>query len=117
MTFDRVVVKETAGILIKGMGSYNSSLADRLGKLQEKIQPSTTPADLSPVVSRIVTYLQSSQQQLVAVNRQTRELVELEGQAQRLNRNLAANKLQAFLRMAQKIDQQDKDNPVASDTF
>ena len=113
-TFDRAVVQEAAGILIKGMGSYNSSLADRLGNLQEEIKPSNTPADLSAVVSRIVTYLQSSQQQLVTVNRQARELVELEGQAQRLNRNLAANKLQAFLRMAQKIDQQDKDNPVAS---
>lgn len=113
-TFHRAVAQEAAGILIKGMGSYNSSLADRLGKLQEEIKPSTTPTDLSPVVSRIVTYLQSSQQQLVTVNRQHRELVELEGQAQRLNRNLAANKLQAFLRMAQKIDQEDKDNPVAS---
>jgi HD-GYP domain-containing protein (c-di-GMP phosphodiesterase class II) len=50
----------------------------------------------------------------VTVSRQTRELWELEGQAVRLNRNLAANKLQAFLRMAQRVDERDLNNSVAS---
>ncbi len=58
--------------------------------------------------------MQRSQQQLVTVGRQTRELWELEGQALRLNRNLAANKLQAFLRMAQKVDESDPTNKMAS---
>ncbi|MDJ0731408.1 MAG: DICT sensory domain-containing protein [Crocosphaera sp.] len=115
-TFDRLPVEASAKILIEGIRTYNPELADRLTQMQETIasSPTDVPIDLSGVVSRIVTYLQTSQQQLVTINRQTRELVDLEGQALRLNRNLAASKLQAFLRMAQRVDQRDKDNPVAS---
>ncbi|ACK65989.1 putative sensor protein [Rippkaea orientalis PCC 8801] len=115
-TFDRTLVEKTATILIERMRPYNPELADELGQKQAQIaaNPSDLPVDLTGVVSRIVTYLQTSQQQLVTVNRQTRELVDLEGQARRLNRNLAASKLQAFLRMAQKVDERDRYNPIAS---
>jgi DICT domain-containing protein len=115
-TFDRALVEKSAEILIERMRPYDNPLCDRLAQMQKQIaaNPSATPVDLTGVVSRIVTYLQTSQQQLVTVNRQARELVELEGQARRLNRNLTASKLQAFLRMAQKVDERDKDNPVAS---
>ena len=115
-TFDRPLVAKAAEILIERLRPYNAALADTLVRQQQEIESalSTAPADLSGVVNRIVTYLQSSQAQLVAVSRQTRELWELEGQAQRLNRNLTANKLQAFLRMAQRVDERDRDNPVAS---
>ncbi|MBT9313868.1 HD domain-containing phosphohydrolase [Leptothoe spongobia] len=115
-TFERQSVELSAKILIDRMRPYNTSLADRLTEHFNglKNNPSGTSVDLSGVVSRIVNYLQSSQQQLVTVNRQTRELWELEGQALKLNRNLAANKLQAFLRMVQKIDERDLANPVAS---
>lgn len=115
-TFDRFLVEKTATILIERMQSYNPPLADQLRQHQQYIatHPSDRPADLSGVVSRIVTYLQTSQQQLVTINRQSRELRELEGQALKLNKNLAAGKLQAFLRMAQGVDKRDHDNPVAS---
>ncbi len=115
-TFDRLPVEESAKILIEGMRGYNPELADRLSQMQEAIaaSPKDVAIDLTGVVSRIVTYLQTSQQQLVTINRQTRELVDLEGQARKLNRNLAASKLQAFLRMAQRVDERDKDNSVAS---
>jgi DICT domain-containing protein len=115
-TFDRALVERSAAILIERMRPYNNSLGDRLVQLQQQIAttPSNRPVDLTGVVSRIVTYLQTSQQQLITINRQTRELSELEGQALRINRNLAANKLQAFLKMAQRVDERDKDNPVAS---
>ncbi|MEO1131914.1 MAG: HD domain-containing phosphohydrolase [Cyanobacteria bacterium J06639_1] len=115
-TFERRAVETAAAIAIDRMRPYNAELSDRLAARLEAIsaQPDTAPADLSNVVSRVVTYLQSSQQQLVAVNRQTRELWELEGQAKTFNRNLAANKLQAFLRMAQRADGQDPYNSVAS---
>ncbi len=115
-TFDRLPVEESAKILIKGMQPYNPELADKLTQMQEAIaaSPKDVAIDLTGVVSRIVTYLQTSQQQLVTINRQTRELVDLEGQALKLNRNLAASKLQAFLRMAQRVDERDKDNPLAS---
>ncbi len=115
-TFDRLPVEESANILIEGMRSYNPDLADKLSKMQQAIAetPKDVTIDLTGVVSRIVTYLQTSQQQLVTINRQTRELVDLEGQARKLNRNLAASKLQAFLRMAQRVDEKDKDNSLAS---
>ena len=115
-TFDRLPVEESAKILIEAMRTYNPELADKLTQMQESIaaSPKDVTIDLSGVVSRIVTYLQTSQQQLVTINRQTRELVDLEGQTLKLNRNLAASKLQAFLRMSQRVDERDKDNPVAS---
>ena len=115
-TFERGPVEAAAKILIERMRPYDAPLADQLTErcTTLKNNPSGTPTDLSGVVSRIVNYLQSSQQQLVTVSRQTRELWELEGQAYKLNRNLAANKLQAFLRMVQKIDARDAANPTAS---
>ncbi len=42
-------------------------------------------------------FSKTSQQQLVTVSRQARELSDLEGQASRLNKNLAANKLKVGL--------------------
>ncbi len=115
-TFEKTPVEEAAKILIERLRPYDNDLADQLMGHYSTLRnnPSEIPTDLSGVVSRIVNYLQSSQQQLVTVSRQTRELWELEGQASKLNRNLAANKLQAFLRMVQKIDARDPANPVAS---
>lgn len=115
-TFDRFLVEKASSILIKRMLPYNESLAEQLTNIQDKIRitPSSGSVDLTGVVSRIVSYLQSSQQELITVNRQTREFLDLEGQALKLNRNLAANKLQAFLRMAQKVDENDPYNSMAS---
>jgi DICT domain-containing protein len=115
-TFDSNSVRQAAEILIQRIHPYNPDLANRLQQQHQEIiaTPSTSVSDLSGVVSRIVTYLQTSQQELIAVNRQTRELRELEDQAKRVSRNINANKLQAFLRMVQRVDQRDKDNPCAS---
>ena len=115
-TFDRSCVEQAAEIVIQDLRSYDSVLADRLIQMHQAIKASThtAPVDLSGVVSRIVSYLQTSQEKLVTVSRQTREFRELEGQAQRMSRNLSANKLQAFLRMAQRVDERDQANPVAS---
>jgi DICT domain-containing protein len=114
--FDESSVAKSAEILIERMRPYNPTLADSLQQQHQEIMAAkqVSQVDMSGVVSRIVTYLQTSQQQLIALNRQTRELWELEGQALRVSRNLNANKLQAFLRMAQKVDERDKANPVAS---
>lgn len=115
-TFDRTSVEAAATILIERMRPYNVELAERLHTMQRSLRaaPNTIPVDLTSVVSRIVSYLQDSQEHLITANRQARELWELEGHALRINRNLAANKLQAFLRMAQRVDERDQDNPVAS---
>ncbi len=115
-TFDQKLVRESARILIERFRPYNAELADRL--LQQHQEIIATPyhqvSDLTGVVSRIVSYLQSSQQELITINRQNREFWELEGQAKRVSRNITANKLQAFLRMAQRIDERDQNNPCAS---
>ena len=115
-TFDRSLVETAAKILIDRMAPYDQPLAQKLSQTRNAIAAVESPpqVDLSPVVTRIVNYLQTSQEQLITVSRQTKEMWELEGQALRLNRNLTANKLQAFLRMAQKVDEQDRYNPVAS---
>ncbi|MEL7035410.1 MAG: HD domain-containing phosphohydrolase [Cyanobacteria bacterium J06592_8] len=115
-TFDSQLVRKAAEILIERVYPYDSDLANRLKQQHQDVigTTSTTIPDLSGVVSRIVTYLQTSQQELVTVNRQSRELRQLEGQAKRVSRNINANKLQAFLRMAQRVDERDKDNPCAS---
>ncbi|WP_293343246.1 HD domain-containing phosphohydrolase [Microcoleus sp. CAWBG58] len=115
-SFDQSLVSASAEIFIEQTRHYNSSLADSLLEIHHEILATVGPplADISGVVTRIVTYLQSSQQQMVAINRQTRDLWELEGQALRVSRNLNANKLQAFLRMAQRVDERDTSNPTAS---
>jgi DICT domain-containing protein len=115
-SFDQSLVSAAAEIFISQTRHYNSPLADNLQEIYQEILATVGPplADTSGVVSRIVSYLQSSQQQLVTINRQTRELWDLEGQALRVSRNLNANKLQAFLRMAQRVDERDTANPTAS---
>ncbi len=115
-TFDQNLVAKAAEILTERCRPYNPALADTIQKQHQEILKTegVAPTDMSDVVSRIVSYLQTTQEQMIAINRQTRELWELEGQALRVSRNLNANKLQAFLRMAQKVDEQDETNPIAS---
>jgi DICT domain-containing protein len=115
-TFDHTYVDATAQILIERFRPYDPALADRLNEMRQRLKavPSNATVDLSGVVSRIVNYLQDSQEHLITANRQARELWELEGHALRINRNMTANKLQAFLLMAQRVDERDRDNPVAS---
>ena len=115
-SFDQSLVSEAAQIFIEQTRHYNPPLADSLLEIHHEILATVGPplADISGVVTRIVTYLQTSQQQMVAINRQSRDLWELEGQALRVSRNLNANKLQAFLRMAQRVDERDSWNPTAS---
>lgn len=115
-TFDRSLVEESAQILLQRLEHYQPSLIQSIqNKLTHlKTLPPSGQVDLTGVVNRIVDYLQTSQEKLFTVNRQTKELRDLEGQALKLNRNLTASKLQAFLRMAQKVDQNDPYNPCAS---
>lgn len=115
-TFDRTLVEQAFAILTQAISGYNPTLAQQLDGMRSHLKniPSSGTVDLSGVVNRIVSYLQMSQEELYTVNRQTKELRELEGQALKLNRNLGASKLQAFLRMAQRVDQNDPFNPCAS---
>lgn len=115
-TFDRALVQESFSILLNRLEHYDPDLIAQVKARQEKIKeiaPSGS-VDLSGVVNRIVSYLQTSQEKLFTVNRQAKEFRDLEGQALKMNRNLTAGKLQAFLRMSQKVDQNDPHNSFAS---
>ena len=115
-TFDETLVAKAAEIIVERCRPYNPALVDTIQKQYQEIVTTkeTPPIDMTNVVSRIVSYLQTSQEQIIAMNKQTRELWELEGQALRVSRNINANKLQAFLRMAQNVDERDPTNSIAS---
>ena len=115
-TFDRHLVETAFLSLLGSLKTYNPTLTEQVEEklFQMRNVPPSGSVDLSGVVNRVVSYLQTSQEKLFTVNRQALELRDLEGQALKLNRNLTAGKLQAFLRMAQKVDQNDPHNPCAS---
>ncbi|WP_287129833.1 HD domain-containing phosphohydrolase [Candidatus Cyanaurora vandensis] len=115
-TFDRHLVAEALAVHLERIARYNTPLAEQLGQtLADIIQSPAGPhTDMNVVVSRIVNYLQTSQLELVTLNRQRQAYEQLESQENKLHKNLTANKLQAFLRMAQRVDDQDPYNPSAS---
>ncbi|WP_218080431.1 HD domain-containing phosphohydrolase [Anthocerotibacter panamensis] len=115
-TFDKHLVEEALQIHLDRVHRYNPALVPHLQATIERIaqEPLTHHTDMNVVVSRIVNYLQTSQMQLVTLNRQRQVFEQLESEGNKLNKNLTANKLQAFLRMAQHVDDQDPHNPNAS---
>jgi DICT domain-containing protein len=105
-TFEPELVQETAELAIAHIEPYNPELAKTLKARKQAIQPRLgTPEDLSAVVSRVVDYLQTGQQNL-SIPAATRH--------QALDRNLVSNEIQAFLRMAQLMDMADVNNPMAA---
>jgi DICT domain-containing protein len=105
-TFEPELVSETAEIAIAHIQKYNPELATKLSAHKEAIQASiTSPKDLGAVVSRVVEYLQTGQENLT---------VPLALQQKALDRNLVSNEIQAFLRMAQLMDLADISNPSAA---
>jgi len=105
-TFEPELVRETAELAIAHIKPYNLELAKKLTAHKDSIQPNlVTPEDLSAVVSRVVHYLQTGQENL-SVPTALRQQV--------LDRNLISNEIQAFLRMAQLMDLADINNPIAS---
>ncbi|MDZ7959346.1 MAG: DICT sensory domain-containing protein [Aulosira sp. DedQUE10] len=105
-TFEPELVRETAELAIAHIKPYNPELANKLTAHKDSIQPSlVTPEDLSAVVSLVVDYLQTGQENL-SVPTALRQQV--------LDRNLVSNEIQAFLRMAQLMDLADINNPMAA---
>jgi DICT domain-containing protein len=102
-TFESSLVQETMDLAIAHIGAYDSNLHNRIRQqwtdLTMKVATSDSQDDLGEIVARIVTYLQSNQQHAAAPF---------------LDDNLTSNELQAFLRMAQIIDQTDLSNPMAA---
>ncbi len=104
-TFEPALVQETVEIAIAHIKTYNPELAQKLtNQLKEIVAatPNTEPDDLGSIVSRVVDYLHTS---------------ELEGNPEEhhiaLDNNLVSNELQAFLRLAQLIDNADTTNQMA----
>ncbi|MBW4645410.1 MAG: metal-dependent phosphohydrolase [Goleter apudmare HA4340-LM2] len=105
-TFEPELVQETAAIAIAHIKQYNSELAVKLLAQKDAIPPRlAAPAEVSAVVSRVVDYLQTGQENL-SVSAALHQQV--------LDRNLVSNEIQAFLRMAQLMDLADINNPMAA---
>lgn len=101
-TFEPELVQETIELAIAHIGSYNPELQQTLTAQVEKIAANFSKQrdDISVVVSRVVDYLQHSNESPI--------------HDQALDDNLLSSEMQAFLRMAQLIDQADATNPMAA---
>jgi len=117
-TFEPDLVQEAADVAIAHIGQYDRSLQTNLDHHITNIREASATAekeDTGVVVSKVVDYLQNSQAELMneqqaAVDSQESYLP----QFQELDDNLLSNEMQAFLRMAQLIDQADLQNPMAA---
>ena len=118
-TFEPGLVLETAKLAIAHIHRYDSELQQSLTAQVEAIatlaqsqdaQCNQPSADrLGDIVFRVVDYLQTSQQNLPQPNSDA-AIDYLQG----LDNNLLSNELQAYLRVAQLIDQADVSNPMAA---
>lgn len=114
-TFDPQLVHAAASLAIAHVSRYNTELADRLRAHLVTIEASDHSQGLpnsdhiTDIVSRVVQYMQTSQEGLFQHNS-----MGFEAYPFRLDKNLISNELQAFLRIAQLIDQTDLQNPMAA---
>ncbi|MGC1245133.1 MAG: DICT sensory domain-containing protein [Spirulinaceae cyanobacterium] len=106
-TFEPELVKETIDISLAHIDKYDHKLATQLTAKAEGIAAKfgeDPHDDLGKVVSRVVTYLQTSQEQL--------EEPLSQAVSADLDTNLLSNEMQAFLRMAQLINPSNQ--PIAA---
>ncbi|MGK7893931.1 MAG: DICT sensory domain-containing protein [Xenococcus sp. (in: cyanobacteria)] len=111
-TFEPELVKETVELAIAHIQPYNPALAATLTSRVESMGQqfgSQKQEDLSAVVSRVITYLQTCHKNL----HQPQETANYSF-FQDLDDNILSNEMQAFLRMAQIIDHADTLNPMAA---
>ncbi len=102
-TFEPQLVKETVEIAIAHIGKVNPQLQQTLTAQLEAITAATSDEqdDLGAIVSRVVTYLQTTQEDLIPAQED-------------LDNNLVSNELQAFVRMAQLMELANTGNPMAT---
>ncbi|KAM3111627.1 DICT sensory domain-containing protein [Phormidesmis sp. 146-33] len=108
-TFESNLVKETVELAIDHLGRYNSDLRQQLTARVQEISTEAKAADRDDIytaVSLVMEYLKTGQQDLESVSTAHRH--------EALDNNLVSNELQAFLRLAQLIDQTDLSNPMAA---
>jgi DICT domain-containing protein len=114
-TFEPELVRETVELAIAHIGRYNPDLERTLTARVEQVSAAFNPQqrdDIGQVVSRVVDYLQHSHEDLSQIGETSSYAEPIQEQA--LDENLISNELQAFLRMAQLIDQADATNPMAA---
>ena len=103
-TFEAGLVEETVNLAIDHLDRYNPDLATQLRAKVAEISVQTSEQDeVYKAVSMVVNYLQAGQADLRAKSKH-----------EALDNNLVSNELQAFLRLAQLIDQTDISNPNAA---
>jgi DICT domain-containing protein len=108
-TFEPELVRETVELAIAHLGEYNQNLGEKLTCQLKEIGAkfNTTPQDdLGEIVTKVVNYLQNSQENLQKPENSLFTKV--------LDDNLISNEMQAFLRMAQLREQADLINPNAA---
>ncbi|MEB3336585.1 MAG: DICT sensory domain-containing protein [Leptolyngbyaceae bacterium] len=112
-TFEPALVEEAVNLTISHLGRYNPPLQKTLQAQVQAIKtaPVDRPDDVHQIVSRVVDYLQTSEQTL---NQEVPTYVLNPGGETALNHNLVSNELQAFLQMAQLMDLTDLKNPLAA---
>ncbi|NER51465.1 MAG: metal-dependent phosphohydrolase, partial [Symploca sp. SIO1A3] len=113
-TFEPDLVMEVVRVAIAHIGSYDPDLQQALTTRVKQITASVTEErdDLGVVVQRVVDYLQDSQKNLSQLGQTNPDASEFYQQA--LDENLVSNEMQAFLRMAQLIDQANASNPMVA---
>ena len=112
-TFEPDLVRETVELAIAHIGRYNPDLQEKLTAQVQSICAAFGTKqrdDIGAVVSRVVDYLQNTHESLSQLGAAQPNAVPI--QEQELDDNLISNELQAFLRMAQLIDQADAKNPM-----
>jgi len=109
-TFEPGLVLETVELAIAHIGNNHPELAEKLTAQVKEITAqaaNTEPDNLGEIVSRVVDYLQNSQQDLSAEQLQA-------SHQEALDINLVSNELQAFVRMAQLMELANTGNPMAT---
>ena len=104
-TFEPDLVEEVMGYMVNQIKAYNpglyQQLQQRIATIHQQRQVAT-PDPLDRIVARVVSYLQASHQPAQSFHTHSS-----------LDDNLISNEVQAFLRMAQIIDQMSADSPNA----
>ena len=114
-TFEAELVEETMNLAIAHIGGYAPELQQALRTQIKTITAAygTKPQDdIGLVVTRVVDYLQHSQEDVSHLGET--ELFASPIHEQELDDNLVSSEMQAFLRMAQLIDQANAANPLAA---
>jgi DICT domain-containing protein len=111
-TFEANLVQEAVELAIAHVQRYDPDLAERLEAHVEEIATHQAEQrdDLGAIVSRVVDYLQAGEREL----NQNSHSNSVDLHHDILDSNLVSNEVQAFLRMAQLIDQADALNPNAA---